>query len=315
MIARAAWIIVLLAALSFVAACEREPLTEYTGYVTEDIPPCTPIEGSTVNPCEPGEVDIAESVPELGDEPSGVRDMLEGGLSPPAWVSHLALRGTYIPDTVRCTAGDAFRSVPYLQDEFDYDDNPRAVKCYIDIRVNSYVFGSGPSALTVLLVNYIYWDDQLTPYLEEGQTEQNPIEETRRQFETDINDVFPGREHILFLGPGVDLSSEAWRFLGYWDVQRKEDGTVIVVHPRRDLWQRRRPDDYVTHRSSLEMGLPAFTQAVAAAHQARVIEYDGRIGEDEDLPGLVTDAKNLRDYYIEVGAYDEGEPTPAQPPP
>ena len=271
-------------------------------YLTEDIPPCTPVEGFSVNPCDSDapqfDMGIAQYVPDLGGEPLSIRELLDDGPSP-AWVTHLILRGTYLPGTVRCTAGDLFRPPAYLQGRFRDTTNEQSIKCYIDVRANAYVLGSGPSTVTILLLSYGY-----------GRHE----EELRQQFEMAIDDMLPGREHVMGLGPPVDLSSEAWRFLGYWDVQR-EDGSVIAVHPNRDLWQRLRPDDYVTHRSALEMELPTFTQAVTAAHEARVTEYDGRIGEDEDLPDLVTNANNLRDYYIEVGAYDEGEPTPAQPPP
>ena len=90
---------------------------------------------------------------------------------------------------------------------------------------------------------------------------------------------------------------------------------MIAVHPNRDLWRRLRPDEYQTHLSKLEMELPAFTQAVTTAHQERVTEYEGRIGADADLPMLVSNADQLRQYYTEVGAYASGVPTPAQPPP
>ena len=43
--------------------------------------------------------------------------------------------------------------------------------------------------------------------------------------------------------------------------------------------------------------MPAFTQAVTTAHQARVTEYGGRIGADEDLPMLLTDTNRLRQYF------------------
>ena len=276
--------------------------------LTQEIPPCTPAPGSAMNPCDPDapplDTGMAQSVPELGEEPSGLRTMLEDGLSPPAWVTHLTLRGTYLPGTVRCTAGDPFRPPAYLQDEFGDTTYQRSIKCYIDVRVNSYVLGSGPSMLTTMLLIYSYWDD-----------ERDLVEELRQQFETAISDVFPGREHIMFLGPPVDLSSETWRSLGRWDVQLREDSTVIAVHPHRDLWRRLRPDEYQTHRAALEMELPTLTQAVTTAHQARVTEYGGRIGAETNLPMLVTDANQLRQYYTEVGAYAPGAPPPAQPPP
>ena len=193
---------------------------------TEGIAPCTPVQGSPIDPCDPDappfEGGTAQSAPELGDEPSGVRAMLEDGLSPPAWVTHVALRGTNLPGTVRCTAGDPFRPPSYLQDEFVSTGNSLSVKCYIDVRANAYVLGSGPSTLTAMVFRWIYWVHQLTPYLEEGQTEQDLIEARRQQFETELGDYFAGRERVLFLGPPADLSSEAWRSLGTWDVQRRE---------------------------------------------------------------------------------------------
>ena len=278
-------------------------------YPVEETPPCTPVLGSRVDPCDsdapPFGGGIGQGRPVLGDEPSGARDMLEDGLAPPAWVPHLALRGTYLPGTARCTAGDLFRPPSYLRGDFDYDEDPFSIKCYIDLRVNAYVLGAGPSSLTAMVLKYIYWD---------YQTEQDLVEELRHEFETAIADSYPGREHVVFLGPPVDLSSEAWRSLGIWDVQRREDGTVIAVHPYRDHWRKLRPDDYQTHLSKLEMELPAFTQAVTAADEARVTEYGGRIGADTSLPMLVSNANQLRQYYTEVGAYAPGAPTPAQPP-
>ena len=287
-------------------------------FLPEEIPPCTPVEGVSVDPCELGasapEVGIAQGVPYLGDEPLSMRELLDG-IQPPTWVTHLVVRGTYLPNTVRCAAGNVLRPPSYLEQEFNNLADSLSIKCYIDVRSNAYYLGSGPPTLTVLVYRYLYWDNWFTPYLEEGQTEQDLIEEQRQRFEGLVRDFFPGREHVIFLGPPVDLSTEAWRLMGFWDVQRREDSTVIAVHPGRDLWRDLRPDDYPTHISALEMEFPALTQALTTAHQARVTEYGGRIGADESLPMLVTDGNQLGQYYIEVGAYDRGSPTPVQPPP
>ncbi len=298
---------------------EPIPATEN---LPREISPCTPAPGYFVDPCDPDAPPFqgaaAQSLPDLGSEPLSIREMLDDAPPPPAWVPHLVLRGTYLPGTVRCTAVDPFRPTPYLRDELDYETGPRSVKCYVDARSNAYVLGSGPSTLTVMVFRWIYWEgsyDPFTPYVYEGQTEQELIEEDMQRIEGFIRDLFVGREHIVFLGPDFDLSSEAWRALGTWDVQRRDDGTVVAVHPRRDLWASIRPDDYQTHLSTLEMPLPAFTQAVTTAHQARVAEYGGRIGADANLPKLVGNANQLRQYYTEVGAYAPGVPTPAPPPP
>ena len=122
------------------------------------------------------------------------------------------------------------------------------------------------------------------------------------------------REAVLFIGPAVDVTTEVWEVFTAWDVQRQEDGTVIAVHPHRDYW-RIYTDDYERYRSALEMDLPTFTQAVTTANQARLTEYGGRIGQDTSLPMLVSDANQLSSYFREVGAYDDPDNPPVQPPP
>ncbi len=287
--------------------------------LTQVTPPCTPVSGTTVDPCDPDappfEMGGANYIPLLGDEPASIREMLDDDPLFPAWVTHLVLRGTYLPGTARCTAGDRFRPLAYLMDEFVYTANSRSFKCYVDIRANAYVVGSGPSTLTVMVFRYAYFDGEYASSAQDGQTEEDVIEEVKHQFETAINGFFPGREHVIFLGPPVAISSEVWRFMGYWDIQQTDGGTAIAIHPRRDIWASTRPDEYQTHRSKLEMALPAFTQAVTTAHQARVAEYGGRIGSDANLPKLVSNANQLRQYYTEVGAYAPGVPTPVSPPP
>ena len=242
------------------------------------------------------------------DAPASMREWLDGSPTPD-WVTHLVIHGTYLPGTVRCTAGDLFRIPAFLQSEFGYTPSGRAIKCYMDIRANAYILGSGPSTFTALLFRDSIWRETLT------EKEEDDMERSRNWFEHLFNAAFLGREHVMFFGPPVDISSEAWKLLGYWDVKRRTDGTVIVENPETELWETQRPEDAKTHRSKLEMELPAFTKAVTAAHQERVAEYGGRIGADPSLPMLVSDVHRLRDFYTEIGTYASGAPTPAQPPP
>ena len=226
---------------------------------------------------------------------------------PPGRVAHLVVRGTYLPNTVRCTTGDQFRPPAHLRSIFGYGGGG-SYKCYIDVRSNSYIIGSGPSTLTVLFLTYPYGTSDRKVLVQ--NREQN-----RQEIEASALDIYAGREHVMFLGPPMDLSSEAWRLMARWDVQRMDDGTVIAVHPSRDLWRRLRPDDYPTHRAALEMTLPTLTQAITAAHQARVSEYERRIGADDSLPMLVSNVNQLRQFYTDTGAYDHPDGPPAQPPP
>ena len=233
-------------------------------------------------------------------------------------VSHIVLRGTYLPDTVRCATGNDFRPPSYLEHEdYDYVEFSIALNCYVDVKVGAYVLGEGPPILTVLRFWYSYWEGGLADIAaEEGLTEQQYVEDLITRLENDdYLGALEGREVALFLGPALRVSTEVWQVFGVWDIQRQKDGTAAAIHPHRDIWRLREPNLYHAHLSELEMPLPAFTQAVRTAHQARVTEHGGRTGADLDLPMLLTDANKLREYYVTVGAYDHPDGPPVKPPP
>ena len=224
---------------------------------------------------------------------------------------HVVLRGTYLPGTVRCTFGDRVRPPSYMsRDDTAFLEDSRALKCYVDVRANAYVVGEGPPGLTILWFWYLQGNYDFIS-TDEAVAEQEAIEESALE----LDGILSGREEVLFLGLGWDLSSEAWHLLGAWGVERQANGDLIAVHPQRHLWERYRPEDYRTFRSLLEMELSDFTRTVIEAYNALVNEYEGRIGADSSLPMLITDAHRLRDFFIEVGAYDHPDGPPAQPPP
>ena len=295
-----------------------------SGYLTEEIPPCTPVEGAPLDPCELDALQsnrtIAGFIPELGDAPSGMRHML--GVDRPSSAVHLVVRGTYLPNTVRCTSLDPFRPPNYAVDTSNLPENvpdsavvdvlegAHSIKCYIDMRVNAYLLGNGPSKLSVILYVLGYYAED---FATEGKTWQEAVEELRQSLEAGFASTSAGQEHVVFLMPSPDLSSLAWMIRTSWDVQRREDNTIVAVHPDRDLWRDTRPDDYPTHRSALEMTLPAITQAITTAHQTRMTEYEGRIGEDANLPMLVSNANQLRQFF--TAARIPGLPDNPMPPP
>ena len=317
-------VLALLIVLLLVAACGSEPSNttlEYTGYLTSEIPPCSPVEGSSVDPCDPdaGQVGGGEASYELGSEPTGMGEHLN---STPVHVAHLVVRGTYLPGTVRCTSDvHLFRPPAYSYtdlDEWEFVQWLKSVKCYTDVRVNEYILGSGPPTLTILMLKLPY----------RGYMEMDEIEESRIAMERAIIEggyhnhvMIPeggmlGREMALFLGPSIDVQAQSWRVMTWWEIERREDdGKVVAVHPERDRWRHTSPDDYQTYRSTLEMELPAFRQSVTAAHQARLTAHGGRTGPDEDFPMLETDANRLTEFFRAVGAYDHPDGPPVQPPP
>ena len=261
------------------------------------------------------------------DQPQTVRAFLDGGSI--SFIPHVVLRGTYIPDTARCTSGNPFH-VPSYQ-EPGYFQHSILFQCFADVRANSYILGTGTTRLTVQVSFLHYWEGYYArSAAEEGMTEQELLEQFLEAFVGILEEGYErtgqgiyGREVVLFIGPGSNHATEVWegiRNLGRAASRRTD--TVIVVHPHRDDWRGARPDDFQTHRSQLEMGLAAFTQAVTTAHQARVAEYGGRIAPDDiqsraegvDLPMLVTDANRLQQFYTDTGAYDHRRWLPAQPP-
>ena len=239
----------------------------------------------------------------LGDEPRSMRELLNIW---PTLTIHISCCEGHI-SWIRCAAllSNPYRPPSYFTlsyDEYDFIQYAFAFNCYVDVRVGAYILGNGPSTLTVLRFFDSYWRGWIAKSAaEEGKTEQEIIEDRRQRLEAHYAGVIVGREEVLFLGPADSISTEVWEVFEFWDVQRQEDSTVIAVHPDRDLWRTLRPDDFQTHISKLEMELPAFTQALTTAHQARVTEYGGRIGADASLPMLVTDANQLRQYYTAVG--------------
>ena len=282
-------LVVLLAALALLAACTAQEQDTI-------IPPCTPVEGSDIDPCPAVGLQVSDEGPyhsiDRPDEPATVAQMLEG-YGNLFWVPHMALRATFLPDTSRCAVGDERRYADYLE----LPPNQPTYKCYIDVRANEYYIGSGPSTLTVWVLHSGY---------------RPPHDEALRQaFEKGLA-VAGGYEVVLFIGPNSDISSEEWRFMGMWGLQEQDDDTVVAIHPQSRFWQ---GADRQQHIDLLEMSLADLDAALDAAHQARLGAYSGRIGQDADLPNLITDAGNLRRYYEEVGAYAEGTPRPVKAPP
>ena len=226
----------------------------------------------------------------------------------------------YKPSTVRCVLHNVLRYQPYtiLGDEADITPVSPGIRCYADIQVAAYIIGTGPAGLTVLAAESRYTTEGMTP---------TQIEEFRKTSEQALSEGIGsshyiyrgvdgqgiiGVESILFLGPDEDASVETWRVYTVWDLDRRDDGTVIAVHPGSDYWLWKDADKY---RSQVEWSVPAFTAAVQAAHQARLVDYGGRIGGDEDMPHLVVDANNLRAFHVETGNVNHPDGPPVQPPP
>ena len=304
-------------------------LTPTAAYLQENIPPCTDIPGGGVDPCAPdaGVVTTAFTPTSgdwinLYDTPFTVRQVLEGDSL--ISISHLVVRGTFIRDSGRCEANVPFRTPSYV--EPGYFQNSKVIQCYADIRANSYLLGSGPSELTVLVSFLHYWDGYYADVAEaEGMTEAEIVEQIRlAHLETlGFSPGIYGVEAVLFLGPPHNHATEAWEIYALWDVQRLEDDSIVAVHPHRNEWREARPDDYQTHKAALEIPLSSLKQQLSAADNARQTEYGGKIApatierkaSGVTLPQLTPDGNKLERFLTSTGANTHPDGVPADPPP
>ena len=281
---------------------------------TEDsggAPPCTPLAGYDIDPCEPGTGTISKSQGSgafMEDQPFSLRLFLDNG----AFAKHIVLRGTYLPDTVRCEG----KSYTRLPKHPEGGDEGLRVNCFADIRVNEYFLGSGPTSLTVVALS---WPSFFV--FNEADTEL-----AARNLESVLVEggwlvplhVPPGgiggREKVMLLGPARDYAFEAWQIFQTLDLERQSDDTVKIVHPHLDYWQRQ--ENYETlYQSNVEWTPAQFTKAIVAADATRREDYDGRSGDDSRDPMLVTNAANLRDIHVETGNVNHPDGPPAPPPP
>ena len=275
--------------------------------------PCAPVEGFDGDPCEPGAGRIFSPDAAPGfDEPHGIRFYLDGS-GAEAWASHMVLRGTYLPDTIRCVSKTSYRTAPFTT----MGTLPWLhVQCFADVQVGEYILGSGPSTLTVLADHPRF---PVTPhsYAEETRShvERILIEggSQPRMFEVSPGGI-GGREKVMFIGPSSDYSIEALTVISAWDIERRDDGTVYVVHPFYNYWIREEGERY---RSQVEWTIPDFKQAVASANQQRVADNGGRIGQGAQYPMVLTSVEQLHSLYVETGAvnHPDGPPEREFPPP
>ncbi len=281
------------------------------------VEPCTPVEGSTVDPCaqtDPPSGFIAASGGIVDAEaPATMRDLLDDEPEG-AWPVHLVVRATYLPDTHRCTAGDHFDPPPHIDGDFGDTTDTYSYKCYADVRANEYIVGNGPAKLSVQFFRWLYFDAEDEEFVTYFDGSGSTPEDDRLFLESAISQLFAGRELILFIGPWPNMSTEEWAVLGYFDVQRQDDGTILAIQTNRDEWRDERPDVYATHRSRLEMTLPDFKTAATAADQARRTAYGGRIGANANFPMLRTNANQLTQYYADIGAYADPDNPPNKAP-
>ena len=249
-------------------------------------------------------------------------------------LSHIVLRGTFLPNTVRCDYdGRYVRFQPYINHYGWLEIN--SVKCYVDVRVNEYILGSGPPILTVLRFQYAFGGgtperiETIRSTIErlfiEGGSETTSPRAMRHDFYVSEGGI-GGIEQILFIGPSSDASAETWEVFDTWSLEQREDGTVVAIHPYAGSWQQLDPELYEEKRSTLfEPTLATLKTGITTAHNTRSAESGGKIApatetyelrEGAVWPSFQTDGNMLSAFYAETGAdmHEDGPPeTPPAP--
>ena len=314
---------------SHLVSASAEP--EIAPYLVDIIPPCVPAAGSSIDPCKPGSQSGSSAGASIAvpDVPFSLQFYLEGA----GWhTPHLMLRGTYLPNSIRCDGKHVRRDAAYYYDGYSnpehwtFDGDPY-LHCFADVRVNEYLVGTGPSVLTVEVAHELNFPYEKSPAAIENfeqlwehvLIEGGSVAEASGMADDPLLlglspnlldwSAIPGKEKILFVGPSSNTSLEVLTVVWAWDVERKTDNTVVVVHPYRGYYEG-------TDQQSnpiLEMTLPDFRTAATAAQTARVAATGGRTQPPSDYPNLITDANNLRQFLVEVGSYAHPEGPPVQP--
>ena len=298
----------LLIAMLTLLACTAEDKT----------PPCTPVEGYDGDPCEPDVGGIGhaggsdESVRAHGGglfrvaEPAHLVDYLAGGLRP-----HLVVRGTFLPDTIRCVDSQAVHFPIYRRDHpWSVPTGLAVVQCFVDVQVHEYFIGEGPSEITSIFSYSPYWDASLT----RSEIDEILLEHERSYINGDADLGVPaggleGLELILFIGPAMDHSFESWDIFWVWDLERHDDGTVRAIHPEREAWK-----DNPDFLSRLEMTLPEFKKAVVAGQALKTEYFDGRVGLEEHYPDVITNGNLLYLWYSDPKVTNDDWFPPKTPP-
>ena len=286
--------------------------SDVRSYMDDALAPCVPIEGALNEPCErrvPWQIDtypwvyatysrnVIKSLP-LDPVDEFRREWRNGSSSSP----QVILRGIVYPGSTRCTDVHARLYDDGTHRIFTPESKTALVVCYVDVAAREYIVNRGPARLEVVVgwVPGVSTDD-----------EGFGTREYFKTFEGRIGESMEGIEFVFDLVSPFNLVHGAWHYDNLWDVQRREDGTIVGLSWWIDVFG----DGENT--SDFEYPLQELQRKLRDAHATVSAEYGGRIAAGEDSPKIVADAHrdSLLAQLRELGAYDVPGITPIVPPP
>ena len=314
-------------------------------YLDTTIPPCTPIDGSAEDPCQPRRIAPVRNTgntrpAHLGDELPNITEMLLGTNLTGIAVLHIVVRGTALRNTTRCELYKLI-AASYSPIRARHDDIGH-YNCFVDFAINEYLVGTGPPELTIIVRGEGVAPIDLDDWPEERDLWIVSLNDPRARTAA----AYEGREMILFLVPAHTIAVEAWSSWGLftkWFVQRDDADDIRAIAEEISL------AETDAQRNSLDVPLATLLSQIrtaAATRTARlttsdtdsdsgtaarsgsdgssttmttvagILRPEGGLGREKPVPVLITDANRLRDAYVEFGAIYEGEgATTVMPPP
>lgn len=269
-------IVLILFGLSCRPSSSQDELQSSVSYLEETIPPCTPLPGSTQNPCDRRDIPFPVLYRAQIELPIPLPTMTERllGEGRPWWVPHIIVRGTVMFDTTRCGIYPWRKQSNIVTVDLDAGsliplDERFLLSCVVDVRINEYLEGEGPPQLTIELEGRAFRSEDPKTITDEW------INNVFGDPDSELASAFEGRELVLFLDVSEYLSVEVWdvqRGLGTWFVQRHGDEIRAVSEHLR--WAQ--TDQ---HRRKLDMLLSELTTEITEAAENRIAITGGRIGQ------------------------------------
>ena len=278
------------------------------------VPPCITWPGSTVDPCKrranwEDNSPYIEEYFELPDPVPTIEEQLLYRAKWPFWATHFIVRATVIPGSNRCGWAEHHHS--HLGEfSHGFPTKEGVAYCYYDVAVNEYLHGNGPSKLTINL-------SRIGHDKTESTCDEQCLAQSAYYFERQID--YAGVEWIIYLGGPGDLGTSAWEPYGFDDVQRREDGEIMVVSYYKQFAP---PDTTELNLSRLEWTLADFRVVVADAFKSFKDLTGGRTGNVRDHlgrlpPFFAEDAgpDGFTNYITSTKMLDGLDITPSPPPP
>ena len=214
----------------------------------------------------------------------------------------VVVRGIVAPNSTRCIEVNAYHFRDGSSGVMEAESGRTSEVCYVDVEVSEYIVGVGPLRISIVAA----WNNGVDRTIANYGTPTYFAEVA-----DPVRESMEGYEYVFELSTPPDLAWGDWTPSHYWDIQRRDDGSVVG---RSGLWLYSGGTDNV---GDWEYPIDELQRKLKAAHAKVAAEYGGRISDEPDSPMLVTDASraSLLAQLRELGAYDAPGITPVPAPP